>query len=162
MKAHWRYFKYVLRHKWFVLLAGISLGASWWRLLVHDLSKFRPSEWFPYVQYFYSGGGNDKARDFKFFPNKDFDLAWLYHQRRNLHHWQAWILREDEGEVKVLPMPEKYILEMVADWAGAGRAITGKWGVSEWYKQNWTKMNLAPETRRRVEVLIAWWEKKRC
>ena len=37
---------------------------------------------------------------------------------------------------------------MVADWMGAGRAITGKWDVAGWYADNWRKIHLRPETRR--------------
>ena len=39
-----------------------------------------------------------------------------------------------------IPMPEKYAREMVADWAGAGRAITGKWETLEWYEKNQEKI----------------------
>jgi hypothetical protein len=39
---HVRYLSYVVRHKWFVLLAGIKTGAPLWRLLIHDWSKFAP------------------------------------------------------------------------------------------------------------------------
>jgi hypothetical protein len=57
MTAHLRYLRYVLLHKWYVLYAGVIVGGLhplWlWRLLVHDLSKFRPSEWRPYVAKFY-------------------------------------------------------------------------------------------------------------
>lgn len=30
-------------------------------------------------------------------------------------------------------MPERFIREMVADWAGAGRAISGQWEVKQWW-----------------------------
>ena len=51
-------------------------------------------------------------------------------------------------------MPEKYAREMVADWAGAGRAITGKWETLEWYKKNQEKILLHPETRSLVESIL--------
>jgi hypothetical protein len=38
--------------------------------------------------------------------------------------------------LKALPMPEKFVREMVADWMGAGRAITGRWDVNDWYRPN--------------------------
>ena len=47
MKAHLRYLGYVLRHKWFVLVAGLKVGAPLWRLLIHDWSKFTAAEWGP-------------------------------------------------------------------------------------------------------------------
>ena len=53
---HLNYLKYVLRHKWFVLLASIRIGAPLWGAIIHDLSKFRPSEWIPYARCFYAPG----------------------------------------------------------------------------------------------------------
>jgi hypothetical protein len=63
MKPHLRYLRYVLIHKLYVFMAGMAIARhlnrtqSWprtvWRYLVHDLSKFRPSEWTPYVNNFY-------------------------------------------------------------------------------------------------------------
>jgi len=46
----------------------------------------------------------------------------------------------------------------VADWAGAGRAITGQWEVVEWYGKNRAKIILTPETRGLAEsILKAVW-----
>jgi hypothetical protein len=53
-----------------------------------------------------------------------------------------------------LPMPRKYVLEMVADWAGAGRAITGKWDVKGWYEKNKAIILIRDETRDLVESLL--------
>jgi len=49
---HLAYLRYVLRHKWFVLLACWRAGL-YWRGIVHDWHKFLPSEWFPYVEHFH-------------------------------------------------------------------------------------------------------------
>jgi len=152
MRAHLKYAHYVARHKWFVLVAGRKTGAPLWRLLIHDVSKFLPCEWFPYVAYFYGRPpitGEESRR-----RAEDFDRAWLHHQHANPHHWQHWVLRQDDGEVKVLPMPENFVREMVADWAGAGRAIAGKWEVAEWYWTNFERVRLHPATRAQVERLL--------
>lgn len=115
MKAHLQYLSYVLRHKWFVLVECWKMGL-FWRGLVHDLSKFTPAEWFPYVRYFYGPKieiGTEQvfdpvAEDFTLVPKMDapksvklnFDIAWLRHQKRNSHHWQFWLLTPDQ------PRPE--------------------------------------------------------
>lgn len=52
IKANWNYLKYVVRHKWFVFWACRALGVPLWQSIVHDWTKFLPSEWFPYVRYF--------------------------------------------------------------------------------------------------------------
>jgi Family of unknown function (DUF5662) len=46
-----------VRHKRFVYQAGRRLGVARWRLVVHDLSKFRPSEFVPYGRFFYGAPG---------------------------------------------------------------------------------------------------------
>lgn len=143
MKAHLKYLSYVLRHKWFVLLAGRKLGVPLIQLLLHDWSKFLPSEWFPYARYFYASG-----------TKAPFDVAWNHHQKRNPHHWQYWVLKPDQGHAYSLKMPERYAREMVADWVGAGRAITGKIDVAAWYGKNRSIIDLHPETRELVEELI--------
>ncbi len=143
-RPHLRYLGYVVRHKWFVLLAGLKVRAPLWRLLIHDWSKLSPAEWRPYVQKFYGRGENQD----------EFDAAWLHHQHRNPHHWQHWLLREDDGPTKALRMPQGLVREMVADWMGAGRAITGEWDVAGWYAKNAEKMVLHPEVREQVESLI--------
>jgi len=83
-----------------------------------------------------------------------FDVAWLHHQHANPHHWQHWVLREDDGQTKCLEMPEHFAREMVADWCGAGRAITGKWEVWIWYYRNRGRILLNPKTEARVLDLV--------
>lgn len=145
---HIHYAWYLIRHKWFVFRAGLSVGAPLWRLIIHDWSKLTPLEWTAYAESFY--GPRPRDEDVK----QHFRLAWLHHQHCNPHHWQHWVLREDDGGTLALPMPEKLIREMVADWMGAGRAITGKWEVMNWYSLNEHKMNIHPRTKARVEELL--------
>ena len=146
---HLNYLKYVLRHKWFVLLASIRIGAPLWGAIIHDLSKFRPSEWIPYARCFYAPDGSKQYKE-----DLTFAVAWNDHQKRNKHHYQYWVILWDRGEYETLDMPRKYILEMVADWMGAGRAITGRWEVKEWYEKNKGNIKLSPSTRKTVDILI--------
>lgn len=148
MTAHLKYASYVVRHKWFVFRAGLRTSAPLWRLVIHDWTKFTPAEWGPYVERFYGGRLSDDSIA--------FSRAWLHHQHRNPHHWQHWVLRQDGGEIIVLPMPEQFVREMVADWMGAGRAITGRWSAAEWYRNSaGAAMHLHPKTRALAERLLA-------
>jgi hypothetical protein len=61
---------------------------------------------------------------------------------------------QDEPRIRPLPMPEKYVREMVADWCGAGRAYTGRWDVAGWYEQQRERVVLHPDTRALVEQLV--------
>ncbi len=157
MNKHLKYISYLLRHKWFVLVAGIQTGAPLWRLIIHDWSKFLPLEWLAYANFFYGPWRLSHEPDQKLVEglHDQFDVAWLHHQHLNPHHWQYWILREDSGLIRALEMPNHFVAEMVADWAGAGRTITGRWEVLEWYASNDHKIILHPETRLQVlEILV--------
>lgn len=149
VRPHLRYASYVARHKWFVFRAGLKTGAPLWRLVIHDWSKLSPAEWGPYCRRFFGGrsGMLDKAAD-----PEDFHRAWTHHWHLNAHHWEHWITAEG----KPMTMPDHFIREMVADWMGAGRAITGKWEVLSWYEKNCHKIKLAAGTRERVERLLGY------
>jgi hypothetical protein len=90
-----KYLWYVIKHKWFVFIECAKCGIIW-RGIVHDLSKFRPSEFFAYANHFY--GSKEPVRDktgyYKPTDTGDsaFDYAWFLHQKRNPHHWQYWIM----------------------------------------------------------------------
>lgn len=164
MKAHWQYLKYVLRHKLYVFQACCKYGLVW-AGVVHDLSKFLPVEWFPYVDKFYGGKWPERHYgdwrlwlDGKYtqpWVDRRFDEAWNHHQKVNKHHWQYWLLLEDSGNVKPLDMPLRYRQEMLADWRGASRAITGADNTPAWYEKNKGKMQLHPQTRAWVEAELA-------
>jgi hypothetical protein len=84
----------------------------------------------------------------------DFALAWNYHQKRAKHHWQYWVLTWDRGDSVPLPMPDKYAREMVADWWGAGKAITGNWDAQIWYLKHRGVIKLHEDTTKRVNAIL--------
>ena len=86
--------------------------------------------------------------------NRDFDKAWLYHIHRNKHHWQYWLLQEDDGPLKKIAIPMTYLLETIADWIGAGKSITGKDNIVEWYESNKQNMQLRDIQRKFIEKRI--------
>lgn len=115
----------------------------------HDTSKYDPEEYDAYDKYFY--GGNRS-----FAVVNDFKFAWLHHIHANPHHWQHWILHNDEpGEgLNVLEMPYKYIVEMVCDWW----AFSWKKGdlneIFNWYDSHKGYMKLGSGTRQTVEQIL--------
>jgi len=150
-----RYFWAVLRHKWFVFVECCKLGIPWLGV-IHDLSKFLPSEFVPYARYFY-GGDRSTAEATEWsraFAKEAFDMAWLHHQHRNKHHWQRWLMTLDsarsDGKMLAFPMPDRYRKEMLADWRGAGRAH-GNPNTKEWYEQHREQIRLDPVTRKWIE-----------
>lgn len=148
-KRHWNYFKYICRHKWFVGIAAIRCHCSVWRAVIHDWHKFLPSEWGPYARTFYNSDGSKRYSE-----SEEFAIAWNMHQKRAKHHWQYWYLTWDRGDSRPVEMPTKYIREMVADWWGAGRTITGQWQALKWYNENSQRMKLSITTRLLVEAIL--------
>lgn len=117
--VHFKYLRAVLRHKWFVLLAGLG-HVGLWQLIKHDWSKFTPSEWFGYARHFYGGdyptehwcntigvpfvGANPLTKER---VAAEFDRAWLHHQQANPHHWQYWLVI-DSARLDLSLWPEDY------------------------------------------------------
>lgn len=138
-----------------------KLGISWLGI-IHDWSKFLPSELIPYARHFYGGGRDEQARKEKVEgydkskdrQDDDFNKAWLYHTHRNKHHWQYWLLVQDEDENMVLEMPDKYRKELLADWHGAGKSITGKNNTKEWYSRHKDKYRFHLNTRKWIEGIL--------
>lgn len=153
----WKYLRYLVRHKWFVFLEGRKLGVPLIALIIHDWSKFLPSEFLPYARFFYGPhtrvvaktAGEARAKAPAGVASA-FDVAWLLHQNRQPHHWQFWIIHRDNGTVEPLLMPAEYMLEMLADWRGAGRAV-GFPDTTAWYLKNHAKIVLRPANRDWIE-----------
>lgn len=112
----------------------------------HDDSKWSEEEYEAYDNYFY---GN-KTKEVE----KAFDLAWLYHQHNNPHHWQHWLLQEDNGSKKALEMPKEYVIEMVADWWSFSWKKEKLTEIFDWYANNKKKMILHPNTLEFVERIL--------
>lgn len=155
-----KYLKYVLRHKWFVFIECCKYGLVW-RGIIHDWHKFLPSEFIPYADFFHGKTARqvrDKTGYYK--PtstgHKGFDIAWFYHQKRAYHHWQSWCFPDDSGEdLVIMEIPKKYIIEMVCDWKGAGRA-QGTPNTLAWYTKNRDKIVLNPFSRIIVEAMLGY------
>lgn len=158
------YFRYVCRHKWFALAYCIKAKIPW-QGIIHDLSKFRISEFFTYAQHFYGNKRNEyvtiakttggySAEDDR--DDKLFNKSWLLHIHRNAHHWEYWTITEDYFRIKALDMPFNLILEMVCDWRAAGRAQgrTQPNELIDWYEAHADRMVFSKKTRETVEWLI--------
>ena len=123
-----------------------GVGVSFWRLLVHDWTKFLPSE-LPHYQRQFFGKADDPV---------GFMGCWLRHQNRHEHHWEFWVPRSGHSRCdppyldnEPIPMSLPAIREMVADWIGAGRAYQHQWpdiSCWGWLVNNVKRMQLHPET----------------
>lgn len=117
--------------------------------LYHDESKDAPDEYNAYDNYFYG-----KNRSYAVVMA--FKQAWLEHIHRNQHHWQHWVLINDdpeEGEV-ILEMSYEYIIEMICDWWSFSWAKGNLTEIFSWYEEHSKYIKLAPKTRKTVESIL--------
>lgn len=147
------------KHKAFVFRAGLRTKAPIWRLIIHDWTKYTPSEAPHYGRQFFG----DKSDPL------GFSLAWNHHQKTNPHHWEYWVPvtghnRGGYEDLEPLPMPDWAVREMVADWYGASRAYNGVWPFKlnslqdwEWFDTNWFEIRdrLHPKTQDHVLSILA-------
>ena len=113
----------------------------------HDLSKWSDEEFEPYALYFYV----DKEKHLD-----DFNKAWNHHQKCNPHHWQYWVLMEDDnkGNVVTIPMEQEYIIEMICDWWSFSHKTGNLKEIFNWYKDNKKRQKLHPDTKKEVESIL--------
>lgn len=151
-----KYLWLIIKHKWFVLLAGFKTKAPLWRLIMHDWTKFLPCELPHYQRQFFGKADNPEG----------FIKCWIHHQNHNPHHWEYWIPRTGHNRCNPpypdnspVEMPEWAVREMIADWMGASRAYEGKWPTEynwHWFRKNFPKIltNLHPKTRYLIEEIL--------
>jgi hypothetical protein len=161
MRRYIQYLKYVLVHKWYVWQECKKQGL-YLQGIIHDMSKFLPSEFIPYARFFYDENGLPKTKRDKtgyYKPtntgNIEFDMAWARHCKRNKHHWQYWTTPQDYDGLVVFDMEEKYVEEMLYDWIAASKTqgFNGD-NIKIWYKTNRNKMQISNKTARNIAKLI--------
>ena len=116
----------------------------------HDKSKSDPEEYGAYDQHFY---GKDKSHDIEL----EYQKAWLNHIHKNQHHWQYWILNNDdpnEGEI-LLDIPYNYIVEMICDWWSFSFKQNKLDEIFNWYDSHNKYMKLSDNTRSLVEYILS-------
>ena len=126
-----------------------SQDLEWQICFAHDQSKTNQDEYLAYDAYFY---GNNRS----YYVVKEYQKAWLLHIHRNPHHWQYWVLINDdpkEGEV-LIEMPYNYILEMICDWWSFSWNQGDLMEVFNWYNEHKDYMKLNSNTRKEVEEIL--------
>lgn len=117
----------------------------------HDESKYSLEEYSAYDNYFYGGNRSYAVVE-------TFNQAWNHHIHNNPHHWQYWVLFEDDpksGEKYIaLPMPAEYIVEMICDWWAFSWKTGELTEIFDWYDKHKDIMKLHKNTRRTVENIL--------
>ncbi|MDD6212273.1 MAG: DUF5662 family protein [Clostridiales bacterium] len=118
------HFKTITRHKLLVMKYCFRLGL-YRQGLLHDLSKYSPTEFIPGVIYFQGDRSpNDAER-----RDKGYSEAWMHHKGRNKHHLEYWTdykIGTKKGTMSGVKMPLDYVLEMFCDRIAACRIYNGE------------------------------------
>lgn len=119
-------------------------------MMGHDCSKtYDVEEYRAYDAYFY--GGNRSS-----YVVRDFNYAWLRHIHMNPHHWQHWVLiNDDPGEGETcLDMPHHYIVEMICDWWAFSWSSDNLYEIFSWYDAHKDHIKLSDKTRATVNDIL--------
>lgn len=121
-----------------------------WNISQHDLSKYGKEEYDAYDEYFY--GGYVRTKD-------KFNKAWLHHIHNNPHHWQYWMLFEDDpngsNDYICIEMPHNYVIEMIADWWSFSWKSKNLYEIFDWYNKHLMTIKLHEKTRKHVEKILS-------
>lgn len=156
---YWSVYNYfnerLIPHKIAVYQAGLELSRMEWfkdfkfdrdqyfdNLWLHDLSKFSAIEALPYALHDFSKSGKGSVH---------FQIAWCHHKCKNEHHPEFWLNPNRNGEISPLPMPDIFIMEMFADWIGAGRTYGNE--LETWLPENFKTFAFHPETEAKVKQI---------
>jgi hypothetical protein len=123
--------------------------------LTHDLSKYTPTEFLIGVKYYQGVRSPNTAER----EDKGFSEAWMHHKGRNRHHYEYWSdISPQTKQYASLPMPRKYLVEMVMDRRAAcmtyeGSAYTDA-SALEYYLRSRERNGMHPELKRQLEHLL--------
>lgn len=109
-----RHLHTVDKHRFLVFINCCKCGIPF-RGLVHDLSKYSPSEFWVSARN-YLGTRSPIANERK--EEYGYSKAFIHHTRRNRHHYEYWV-DVTTGDIVLIPMPYKYALECCCDMISA-------------------------------------------
>lgn len=124
MKA-WKHFCTITRHKNLVMKGCFAVGL-YRQGLLHDLSKYSPTEFLVGCKYYQGTRSPNNAER----EEKGYSSAWLHHKGRNKHHMEYWIdyyaskeecQKMGNGGMGGMKMPIRYAVEMYVDRVAASK-----------------------------------------
>lgn len=148
MKNIIKHFIITCQHKWLVFVHCCKVGLVW-RGLVHDLSKFSPTEFFESAKYV-TGTGSPIAQCRK---TNGYSKAWLHHKGRNKHHIEYWYDKQNKVQMNI---PFVYAVETVCDKLAATKVYNGKNFTNGSLLAHWNKHRELMQTN---EAMLAFFDK---
>ena len=158
MELHpWKHFKTITYHKYLVMKNCFKVGL-YKQGLLHDLSKYSPSEFFVGARFFQGDRSpNNAEREIK-----GYSAAWLHHKGRNRHHYEYWLDYSVDSKQGIIgmKMPVRYVIEMFIDRIAAAKTYRGsKYEDSyplEYYEKGVARLGrmVHPETAKLLHFLL--------
>ena len=154
MKA-WQHFKTITHHKFLVMQGCFKVGL-YKQGLLHDMSKFSPTEFLVGCKY-YQGTRSPNAAEREVLG---YSTAWMHHKGRNKHHYEYWTDLDptQRGKMSGVPMPPNYVAEMIMDRIAASKTyLRDKYtdrASLEYYNRAKERDLLHPQTRDLLEKLL--------
>ena len=117
-----KHFKTITKHRHLVIKHAFHCGILW-RGLLHDLSKYSPSEFLVGAKFFQGiKSPNEKERQLY-----GYSKAWLHHKGRNRHHFEYWNdYNPAKKRVEPVAMPLVFVVEMLCDRIAASKVYQGE------------------------------------
>jgi len=118
-----QHFKTITYHKYLVMKGCFAVGL-YRQGICHDLSKYSWTEFRVGAKYYQGNRSPNNAER----EDIGYSSAWLHHKGRNRHHYEYWVdysTQSIEGGMAPVPMPRKYVAEMVMDRISASRNYLG-------------------------------------
>jgi hypothetical protein len=156
MKA-WQHFRTINHHRFLVMKGCFKVGL-YRQGLLHDLSKYSPSEFLVGCRYYQGTRSPNNAER----EEIGYSRAWLHHKGRNRHHYEYWIdysTNPKEGIIG-MKMPVRYVIEMFIDRIAAAKTYRGsKYTDSyplEYYEKGAARLGrmVHPETAQLLHSLL--------
>lgn len=117
----WQHFKTITHHR-LLVMAGCFRVGLYWQGLTHDLSKYSVTEFLTGAKYYQGDRSPNSAER----AEVGYSVAWMHHKGRNRHHYEYWTdLNRETGRYESVPMPRKYLVEMVMDRRAACMTYQG-------------------------------------
>ena len=121
-----KYLKIICIHKWYVFIECCKEGIIW-QGIIHDMSKFSPSEFVASAWYYFGDRSNSVINEG---IKEKYQEAWLHHKGHNKHHWEYWVdWNSDTGEYILSRIPFKYLFVLL-NWMCCCHNITSYFGSS--------------------------------
>ena len=110
-------------------------------------------EYDAYAEYFYGSAKTQEVTD-------AFNRAWLAHIHANPHHWQHWMLQNDEDGLVLLDMPYVFIIECICDWWSFSWKENKLDEIFNWYDSHKKGILVSDKTRKTIEHILDEIQKK--